>query len=68
MAHIGIGASGYAGAELLRLCAAIPTSMLSWRPGDTQAGAAIADVYPSLAAVYPGLSFTSYEPTAFEGP
>jgi N-acetyl-gamma-glutamyl-phosphate reductase len=52
-----LGASGYAGAELLRLIAGHPQLELAVAPGDTQAGTAVADLYPSLAAAYPDLVF-----------
>lgn len=53
MYRVGIiGASGYTGAELLRLCAAHPQFEVVIATGDSQAGSAIAGLYPSLAAVY----------------
>ncbi len=57
-----VGASGYAGAELLRLCHAHPDLDLAWATGDTQAGTLVAALYPSLAAAYPGLTFQTFEP------
>ena len=63
MQRIGIvGASGYTGAELLRLCAAHPHLEVAWATGDTQAGSRAADLYPSLAAAYPTLVFERFEP------
>jgi N-acetyl-gamma-glutamyl-phosphate reductase len=56
-----IGASGFTGAELLRLIAAHPDFELVFATGDSQAGVAIADLYPSLAAVYGGIEFAAYE-------
>ena len=38
-----IGASGYTGAELLRLCARHPDFSVELATGDTQAGTPIAD-------------------------
>lgn len=68
MNRVGIiGASGYTGAELLRLCAQHPDIEVFVATGDTQAGNAVADLYPSLAAAYPTLSFSPYEPTHFDG-
>ncbi|MBW3615914.1 MAG: N-acetyl-gamma-glutamyl-phosphate reductase [Actinobacteria bacterium] len=68
MARVGIvGASGYTGAELLRLCAYHPDLEVVVATGDSQAGNPVAGLYPSLAAAYPDLSFTPYEPTAFDG-
>jgi N-acetyl-gamma-glutamyl-phosphate reductase len=68
MPRIGIvGASGYTGAELLRLAAAHPALEVAWAAGGTQAGNPIAAVYPSLAPAYPTLSFSSYDPAAVDG-
>src|SRR5829696_1007655 len=68
MITIGIvGASGYTGAELLRLCAAHPDLWVEVATGDTQAGTAVADLYPSLAGAYPRLSFTPYDLAAVDG-
>ena len=51
MVSIGIvGGSGFTGAELLRLCAGHPDLSVELATGDTQAGTAVADLYPSLAA------------------
>ena len=55
-----IGASGFTGAELLRLVVDHPDFEVVVATGDTQAGTAVADLYPSLAAAYPNLTFTSY--------
>jgi N-acetyl-gamma-glutamyl-phosphate reductase len=66
--RIGIvGASGFTGAELLRLCAGHDGVELVLATGDTQAGRTAADLYPSLAAAYPGLVFSEYDPAACEG-
>jgi len=68
MANIGIlGASGFTGAELLRICAAHPTFDVVVATGDTQAGTAVADLYPSLAAEYPDLTYAEADPAAFDG-
>lgn len=68
MNRVGIvGGSGYTGAELLRLCANHPDVEVVVATGDTQAGNPVAGLYPSLAAAYPGLSFSAYEPTSFDG-
>jgi N-acetyl-gamma-glutamyl-phosphate reductase len=58
-----LGASGFAGAELLRLLAGHPHLEVATVTGDSQAGMAVADLYPSLAAAYPD---TVYAPTATE--
>jgi len=57
-----VGASGYAGAELLRLCHLHPHLDVAWATGDTQAGSLVGALYPSLAAAYPSLSFRSFGP------
>jgi N-acetyl-gamma-glutamyl-phosphate reductase len=67
MARIGIiGASGFTGAELLRLAASHPDLEVVVATGDTQAGTAVAELYPSLAAAYPDLVFQSYEPAVVD--
>lgn len=63
MVRVGVvGASGYAGAELLRLCHLHPDLDVAWATGDTQAGTLVAGLYPSLAAAYPGLTFETFDP------
>jgi N-acetyl-gamma-glutamyl-phosphate reductase len=62
-----IGASGYAGAELLRLVAAHPELKLAWATGDTQAGTPISELYPSLLGAYPEEKFRSYNPADVDG-
>jgi N-acetyl-gamma-glutamyl-phosphate reductase len=62
-----IGASGYTGAELLRLCAAHPAFEVTVVTADTQAGTAVASLYPSLAAAYPELVFVPYGEAALDG-
>ena len=60
MITVGIlGASGFAGSELLRLLATHPDFDVRVAGADTQAGNAVADLYPGLAAAYPGLTFTA---------
>ena len=62
MVTVGIiGASGYTGAELLRLCAQHPDFEVVLATGDSQAGVPVADLYPSLAAAYPGLRFEAVD-------
>jgi N-acetyl-gamma-glutamyl-phosphate reductase len=56
-----IGASGYTGVELLRLLAGHPHIELVVATADSNAGGAAADLYPSLAAAYPGLTFDSLD-------
>lgn len=68
MVRVGIlGASGYTGAELLRLIALHPELELAYATADTQAGVALGDLYPSLAAQYPGRTFDTFDPAAAEG-
>lgn len=55
-----VGASGFTGAELLRLIAGHPDLEVVVATGDTQAGTAVADLYPSLASAYAHLTFTPY--------
>ncbi|HEV2758201.1 MAG TPA: N-acetyl-gamma-glutamyl-phosphate reductase [Acidimicrobiales bacterium] len=63
MIRVGVvGASGYAGAELLRLCHSHPDLDVAWATGDTQAGTLVGALYPSLAAAYPGLAFEPFDP------
>src|SRR5262245_19791422 len=62
-----IGASGFTGAELMRLCAQHPEFDIVRATGDTQAGTAVADLYPSLAAAYPRLTFERYDDGAAAG-
>lgn len=65
MVRVGVvGASGYAGAELLRLCHSHPDLEVAWATGDTQAGTLVGSLYPSLAAAYPGLAFETFDPAA----
>jgi N-acetyl-gamma-glutamyl-phosphate reductase len=68
MARIGIiGASGYTGVELLRLCAQHPELHVAYATGDSQAGSAAAGLYPSLAAAYRELVFEAFEPARVDG-
>lgn len=62
MVRVGIiGASGYTGAELLRLCAQHPEFEVVYATGDTQAGSRAASLYPSLAGRYPSLMFEEFQ-------
>ena len=62
MVTVGIiGASGYTGAELLRLVAQHPDFEVVYATGDTQAGTGAAALYPSLAGAYPHLTFESLD-------
>ena len=68
MATVGIfGASGYTGAELLRLCAGHPHLDVVLATGDSTAGTAVAALYPSLGAAYPDLVLADPDPAAADG-
>ena len=68
MVKVGIiGASGYTGAELLRLAAAHPHFEIEYATGDTMAGSLASDLYPSLAASYPELVFEEFDPDRAAG-
>jgi N-acetyl-gamma-glutamyl-phosphate reductase len=57
--QVGIaGASGYTGAELMRLCAGHPEFDVVLAGADTQAGQRVAALYPSLTGAYPSLEFS----------
>jgi N-acetyl-gamma-glutamyl-phosphate reductase len=62
-----IGASGYAGVELLRLCAVHPELEVAVATAGSNAGAAVAAHTPSLAAAYPSLVYSPSEPAAVDG-
>jgi N-acetyl-gamma-glutamyl-phosphate reductase len=61
------GASGYAGAELLRLLSGHPYFRVALATADTQAGGRVAELYPSLSAVYPDLVLTAADPARADG-
>ncbi|MEZ5255944.1 MAG: N-acetyl-gamma-glutamyl-phosphate reductase, partial [Ilumatobacteraceae bacterium] len=62
MVSVGIiGASGYTGAELLRLAARHPEFEVAYATGDSQAGTAAASLYPSLAGAFPDLVFEAFD-------
>jgi len=61
------GASGFAGAELLRLAAAHPRLEVQLATADSRAGGRVADLYPNLAAVYPDLVLTEVDPAVADG-
>lgn len=58
-----IGASGFTGAELLRLLAGHPSLELAFATADSQAGVLVADLYPGLSAAYPGLTYSAWPPS-----
>ena len=56
-----LGASGYAGYELLRLLAGHPEFRVVYATGDSAAGEFVTDLYPALAPVYDGLRLTAFD-------
>jgi N-acetyl-gamma-glutamyl-phosphate reductase len=62
-----LGASGFVGAELLRLCAQHPALHPAMLFGDRQAGQALDAVHPHLALAYPGAVVNSYAAEALDG-
>ncbi len=62
-----IGASGFTGAELLRICASHPDLEVAVATGDSMAGRDVADLYPSLASAYGGTQFVPYVPGVASG-
>ena len=68
MLRVGIiGASGFTGAELLRLVAQHPQFELALATADSQAGVAAATLYPGLAGAYPGLVFEAFDRERVDG-
>jgi N-acetyl-gamma-glutamyl-phosphate reductase len=61
------GASGYLGAELLRLLAGHPSLDVTVVQGDTSAGTPVAELYPSLAPAYGDLTYSDVEPDGLDG-
>jgi N-acetyl-gamma-glutamyl-phosphate reductase len=62
-----LGASGFVGAELLRLCAGHPALRPARLFGDSQAGMALGDVHPHLALAYEGAKVERFAPAALDG-
>src|SRR5664280_230610 len=56
-----IGATGYAGSELLRLCASHPDIEVVLATGDSNAGKRIGEFVPALAALYPSMEFSKVD-------
>ncbi len=56
-----VGASGFTGAELLRLLAAHPNMDVVAVTGDTQAGQPVTALYPGLAAAYGDMAYVRLE-------
>jgi N-acetyl-gamma-glutamyl-phosphate reductase len=62
-----VGASGYTGAELLRLCSQHPQLDVRVATADSQAGARVADAFPNLAAAYPTLALDKFDAEGCDG-
>ncbi len=62
-----VGASGYAGVELLRLCATHPDLDVAVATAGGHTGASVARHTPSLAAAYPHLTFAPTDPSELDG-
>src|SRR4051794_19933557 len=62
-----VGGSGYTGAELLRLLAGHPDIEVALVTADSNAGATVGDLYPSLAVAYEGLTYESVAPNDLAG-
>jgi N-acetyl-gamma-glutamyl-phosphate reductase len=68
MVRVGIiGASGFTGAELLRIAALHPEFEVVYATGDSQAGVRASDLYPGLTAAYPDLTFEAFDPERAHG-
>ena len=62
-----LGASGYVGAELVRLCAGHPHIRAARLFGDSRAGEPLAAVQPQLALDYPDATIEAYDQAALDG-
>jgi N-acetyl-gamma-glutamyl-phosphate reductase len=62
-----VGASGYTGAELLRLLAVHPEIEVVHVTADSNAGAAVAALYPSLASAYPRTEYVPFDAADLAG-
>ncbi|MGI8662709.1 MAG: N-acetyl-gamma-glutamyl-phosphate reductase [Acidimicrobiales bacterium] len=68
MVSVGVfGASGFAGAELLRLLAGHPELEVALVTGDTHARTPVAELYPNLAGFYGELVYQPSQPELAEG-
>ena len=61
-----LGASGYVGGELLRLCAGHPSLRAVKLFGDSAAGKPLADVHPHVAPAYLGATVERYDEAALK--
>jgi N-acetyl-gamma-glutamyl-phosphate reductase len=62
-----VGASGYTGAELLRLLAGHPGFEVAFATGDSLAGTPATATYPSLAATYGDLVYATWDESLLDG-
>ena len=62
-----LGASGFVGAELLRLCAQHPHIRPTRLFGDSQAGLPLEQVHPHLALAYPEAAVEKFAPEKLDG-
>ncbi len=62
-----VGASGYTGAELLRLLAGHPEIEVAHVTADSNAGARVADLYPALAPAYGDTVFAPLDAADLSG-
>jgi N-acetyl-gamma-glutamyl-phosphate reductase len=68
MLHVGIlGASGFAGGELLRLCAGHPELRPTALFGDSRASLPLSEVHPHLTLAYPGAALERFSPERIDG-
>lgn len=61
-----VGATGYLGAELLRLLAGHPVLDVALAQADSTAGSTIGEIYPALGRAYPDLVIDGLDPAALE--
>jgi N-acetyl-gamma-glutamyl-phosphate reductase len=62
-----VGGSGYTGAELLRLLAGHAEIEVVHVTAESNAGAPVAALYPSLASAYPRVEYARYDPADVAG-
>lgn len=62
-----VGASGYAGAELLRICSGHDEFEVCYVSAQSCANTAIRDLYPHLGPAYGNLEFSNFEPEDITG-
>ncbi len=62
-----VGASGFTGAELMRLIHGHPQFELVVATGDSTAGRLVGDMYPSLALANPAMRFDTFDVATIEG-